>query len=359
MAIPHSSIPRRLNRRTIRRGLVAFLVLAIGGLVVNFARGENRDLGSLLDMMRWEYLAVVVFCLGIDWMLGGYRLYIFGKAIATHTSFWDYFRAGLANIFAAGLTPSSTGGGPAQIYIMQRAGVPISVCLALSVINLLTTLLFFFFGACVALALNPGLYHGNLNALMQYGFMAFGIALVSGSVAILKPEWSLRVGWGLNRGVTVVSKRLGNAFGRLLMRLDTIVHEYKSHVMDFIVKRPGIVAKSLVATIALYCNKCLIAYLIVRLMGISTPFWHLLFVQIIEFFIIYFAPTPGAGGIAEVSSSGLMAAIIPASETAYFALLWRFFTLYLALIVGGVVVMRQLSRDLTAEGAAKEGEYQQ
>ncbi len=349
MASMDTAFSRKLSKRTIRRGLLAFLTLAIGGLILNFVSGENEDIRTVLATMQWRFLGIILVCVMVDWLLGAYRLYIFGKSVAPHTTIRDYIRAGLANFFAAGLTPSQTGGGPAQIYILQRAGVPISASLALSIINLCSTLLFFFLGACLAITLNPGIYPGNLNTLVQFGFWAFSITIVLFGLFVFKPEWCLRMLWHIPDNVSRVSRRAGQFIGRFLTQLDTGVHEYKGHIVYFIVKRPGIVLKSLLGTVVLYFNKFLIAYFIVRMLGSWTPFWHLLFVQLLQFFIIYFAPTPGAGGVAEVSASGLMSAIIPIRETAYFALLWRFFTLYLALFAGGLVMMHQLNRDLATE----------
>ncbi|MBI1929967.1 flippase-like domain-containing protein [Candidatus Poribacteria bacterium] len=343
---------KKLNKPTIRRGLMVFCILAMSGLLINFLWWKGTGVSDVLKMVQWKYLGLMPVLVVLDWVISAYRLYIFGKAVAPQTTLLDYVRADLANTFMGGVTPSQTGGGPAQIYILQRAGVPVSASLALGIINLLSTFSLFFVATFLMLALSPNLYPPRLKPLVEYGFWTFGMSAIVFGMLILKPEWCLRMLWHLPKGANRISQKLSNRLIKGLTRLDTMVHEYKAHLLYFIVKRPWIAVRSLLVTAALYFNKLMIAYFVVQMLGVWPPFWHTVGVMTFLFFIIYFAPTPGAGGIAEVCASLLMSSLLPEQEIPYFALLWRLFSLYLPMMVGWGVIMRQLSRDLKPKRAS-------
>jgi uncharacterized membrane protein YbhN (UPF0104 family) len=61
--------------------------------------------------------------------------------------------------------------------------------------------------------------------------------------------------------------------------------------------------------------------------------------QIVQLLVIYFAPTPGASGVAELSSVWLMGKLIPESLLLIYAVLWRLATTIISAVIGGFVLM--------------------
>ena len=60
-----------------------------------------------------------------------------------------------------------------------------------------------------------------------------------------------------------------------------------------------------------HANKLLAGYVAMRTLGIHANFVDILLLQTLIMFLLYFAPTPGASGIAEVLSALIMAAYVP------------------------------------------------
>ena len=60
--------------------------------------------------------------------------------------------------------------------------------------------------------------------------------------------------------------------------------------------------------------------------------------------VFYFAPSPGAAGIAEISAAGVMGGIVPPECMGAYVLLWRLFTLLIGLGAGALVMVRSLYR---------------
>jgi uncharacterized protein (TIRG00374 family) len=67
-----------------------------------------------------------------------------------------------------------------------------------------------------------------------------------------------------------------------------------------------------------------------------------MYIQLFIILLSYFSPTPGASGIAEVSSLVLMAALVASPVAAIYTFLWRMCTLYVNTTIGGILLYREL-----------------
>ena len=94
-----------------------------------------------------------------------------------------------------------------------------------------------------------------------------------------------------------------------------------------------------------HANKLLAGYVAMRTLGIHANFVDILLLQTLITFLLYFAPTPGASGIAEVLSALIMAAYVPKELTPLYILIWRLILSYFTI---GVRVLRL--HQLGAEG---------
>lgn len=64
--------------------------------------------------------------------------------------------------------------------------------------------------------------------------------------------------------------------------------------------------------------------------------------QAVFMFVLYFVPTPGASGVAEGGGAALFGLLVPWHVAGVMAILWRFFTEYLAIGMGAAVAIRLL-----------------
>ena len=122
------------------------------------------------------------------------------------------------------------------------------------------------------------------------------------------------------------------------------VVQLRFYLQHFFHKERLILSVSFLLTIAIYSNKYLIAYVILKGLGLDVNFLQVMYLQIIQFFILYFSPTPGASGIAEVSSVSLMSTIVPTGYLPVFAVLWRFFITYVGVTLGGWITLKDLNQ---------------
>jgi uncharacterized protein (TIRG00374 family) len=100
----------------------------------------------------------------------------------------------------------------------------------------------------------------------------------------------------------------------------------------------------LLCTGVLLGAKLLIAYLLVRGLGVAADVWEVFSIQIVVLLVVYFCPTPGGSGAAELGPAVLMAGILPAGLPAVYVVLWRTIVTYIPVVLGSVILLRYLGK---------------
>jgi len=64
--------------------------------------------------------------------------------------------------------------------------------------------------------------------------------------------------------------------------------------------------------------------------------------QVVVTFFMYFAPTPGAAGVAEGGYGLLFSQLVQKQDITLLTLSWRFLTIYVGLVIGMFVIYREM-----------------
>ncbi len=301
-------------------------------------------------------MAGLIPLIALDYWLGGirYRLFLNGKTFP-YVSLWQCMRSNWANMFMGAATPFQTGGGPAQVYMLWRRGVRVGDTLAISAVNLCATLLFFLLSSLVALYwIPPGLFGENFTPVFRTGFIVVACIVGVSLLIMFFPHAAYRVlqkivGWIPLRGERALTIR-----DRLLTRVSVETHRFEEGFEVIRREHKAEVLLTIIATLVLFSNKYLMGYVIARAIGQPVPFDVFIGLQVVQLLLIYFAPTPGASGVAELSSVWLMGKLMPESMLLVYAIIWRFTTTILAAMIGGVILIGEV-RDIGKEKAVTPG----
>ena len=95
-----------------------------------------------------------------------------------------------------------------------------------------------------------------------------------------------------------------------------------------------------------HANKLLAGYVAMRALGLEANFYDILLLQTLISFLLYFAPTPGASGLAELLSAAIMSIYVPRVLTPSYTLVWRFINSYATVITGAALFYYWLRRGL-------------
>ncbi len=340
------------GKKHVIRGFRLFVLLSLVGFALVFIFTTTSESLKALLSFKTNYIFLALVLVLVDFFLGGLRIHVFfTKEVLKKVSLLDCIKANLANIFVAAVTPSNTGGGAAQLYILTRRGAPFSGAMSVSLINFFCSLLFFLISFLIVfLFTKEGIFPSGITYLVRYSFLIFSIFSILATFILLKPESLGFLSRILTKITQVIWKKNKEKAERIAEKLRDQVVEFRFYLRHFIYKEKLILLASFVLTIMIYLNKYFIAYVVIKGLGLDVGLMQVIYLQVIQFFLLYFSPTPGASGIAEVSSVSLMSTMLPTSHLPAFAILWRFFVTYIGVGVGGWITIKDLNEFFKEKG---------
>ena len=345
-----------------RKKLLSSMLVAASILAVIWIAFGNGEFGKTWQALR---------SLDPLWMLGLFGcwfVYMFFDAFG----YWMYFRsegfrislgrsinASLICFYYSNITPTSAGGQPMLINSLRKAGIPVGYGTMGSTIRFI----------CNQFAVSV------LSLVFWVANRDF-VAHQLGSVI-----WLIRLGWLVNfSGIPLV---LMAAFQRRLIqrmilgmislgvRLKLIRNREAAeasagNVLDTyhtalreLLHRPGRIVVQIFSAMAGIMGLIGSIYFVYHAFGLhGTPWYHLLTVSFLLYVSACYTPLPGASGAQEGGFLLYYARLIPEGILGLALLVWRFFTYYLFLIVGVLMVILErviLNREnrRKAEGARR------
>ena len=317
-----------------------FVLLTLGGAAWALSRAPVglADFGVLLELPVPVLAALAGLCAGI-YVTDVLRYRSIAAAIGTTVPWRAGFDASVANFFFSWITPGSTFGVPATIYMLGRRGVPWDATVAIAFAKAFTGVAVIVVAslAFIALGLGPD-YDAAVLGVVLFGGSVFATLFGLLVAASIWPAPAQRVvarvfGWLARR--LHGGRRLAAAEQVTLRSIDRLT-----------LLRTGGVAPllHLVVMHALY---------FAVFAGIGVVLMHAFggevgvrafAATVIYIAFTYLAPTPGGAGFAEAMALPFFGPLLAADQAVLFVLCFRGLTLYLQigfaipymLIVGGV-----------------------
>src|SRR5438552_9723113 len=165
-----------LTPRLLRRGLELFAAISLGGvaLLVGYYLIFKGDRAAVFlapfGELDWRWVPVGLVLSSMDWVGGGFRLWICTRYVHPGVRLRDMILAGGFGAWGSYLTPFQSGSAPMSIWVMKRAGVPVPVALSSIFVMFNATVWFFAIAGPLAIWLGAG------KSLAQHG-LVLGITL--------------------------------------------------------------------------------------------------------------------------------------------------------------------------------------
>ena len=348
-------IQHYFKRSFIIKHTLWFALISIATIGGVFFFNHSAGTFKALDQIKLKFILICLVMVFADLMMGSWRNHMYIRKLQPGISQWVSFKANVANMFMGAVTPAHGGSGPAQIYVYMRHGVSFSDSFAVSLINFGVTLIFMpLAGFAAILFMNEEYVGGIVPSLLQYTFTFFAIFLVIFLLAFWKPVWVAAI---IKKIVGLLGKLIPARRERLMtwaINTEKNIAKYQHRCSVIIKKNPLLLPLSLILTIVMYFNKYCMQYVILLGLGVQADLLQVVSIQVLIQFIIYFMPTPGGSGFAEISISVLYGKIVPAALLSIFTLLQRSFLLFFPAMIGALVVLKLLHQQAKGKEIAKK-----
>lgn len=321
--------------------LVLFLVVsAIAFFIIYNLFAEGFNFQRILDFPI-EIIAMLGALLFFYFLFDGLRLFAILKTLEAEIKFFEIYKLVFINLFVSNITPLASGGGFAQVYFLQDKGVPLGKSSAATLIRTLLATTMLFIGAPLILfsnesmlALVPG------NSVYFYLAAFIGLYLLFFYFIIFKNKLLKKLIYqvlSFLRSKNIISeKRYKKILRYLFDNLDLFIDD----LILFIYGEKLYVCLSFLFTVIFLLSEFSFSYLLLSGMGYDVSFLYIITLQVVIVFLMYFAPTPGASGVAEGGYSLLFRQFVNKNDVFPLIIYWRFFTKYIGMFIGIFVFSR-------------------
>lgn len=343
-----------LTPTALRRGFEVFLLISIASYVgVLFYGNDAGAFVASLGTIQWGWVLVGLGLASMDWIGGGLRLWVLAREVHPKPPIGPLMIAGGMGAWGAYVTPMQTGSSPIQIYAMKRAGIPVPKAITIVLISFIATVVFFALSGPLALALGAGQSLGakgnvlglSLLDLFKGSMAIFAVLGVLLMTVMVAPKL-------ISRGVHRIAEALSRRSTKMAARLEGVrtgIDQMHESMAAFNTPRGwlSLVWATLISGPS-HANKLLAGYVALRAVGIEANFVDVLLVQTLITFLLYFAPTPGASGVAEFLSAAVMSVYLPRELVPLYTLIWRCILSWFTIATGFFVFSTWVRKGLKA-----------
>lgn len=334
---------------------VAINVLAIAVMaIVEFTKDDQgmpfAEVSSLLAQ-NWYYL---LFCLGAFFMIlicesGKYLLMI--HSCTGKVMFRESFEVATLGRYYDYITPSGSGGQPFQMFYLKKAGLSAGVSGALPVVGFFTNQAAFLICAIVlfiarapVLTTAPAMKVAATIGLICYSVVPILILLFS-----IFPGLTTGMVRGIMRFLAKV--HIIKDFDRSFAKVCKYFEDYRTHLF-LLSKKGAVFAMTLILSIIAQIALVSVPYFVLCACGVQNTIWvDIITLSLYVYAAVTFIPTPGNAGVAE-GAFYIIFEKLSGGVLFWGTLIWRFFTYYLFIALGLVIVA------ITSFRAKKIGEIE-
>lgn len=326
------------NQKQYRWGIIFVGVTFLGMCVFLLEKYRADTLYKLLKEVQVRWILAALVLLIFYWFTEALGLHAVLKKLAPFQRLSDTFCAAMVGQFFNCITPFSGGGQPMQAFYLVKKGVSLSFASCSLLIKFIVYQFVMTVYSAVTLTISFQNFLGRISSVGWLCFFGFGInvAVISGLLCLgffRKPaetilygsiDLAARFGW-------ISEQKKQRANQKAEKELEQFYGGFEQMRRDI----SGIVwiaALTLVQLTALFLIPLCIFYSL-GLQGADILFMVCAAAFVLNF--TSFVPLPGAAAGAEIGFYTVFGLFFPESLLPFAVLLWRVFTFYLPVLVGG------------------------
>ena len=341
------------TKKIINRGiqLLSFLLLMLITFYIIFSKNDIRTIYTAMKTLHPLALILTTACAIFYVCAEGFMIWYLLRVSGKKTRLSLCFGYSFIGFFFSGITPSATGGQPAQLVIMKKNGIPLGdATLTLMTVALLYKLVLVLIGTGLLLFWKDGLVTclDGYTALYYLGLCLNLLFVILLLLIMFHGEWIEKL--LLSAEKIGVRLRLCKPSERRKAAFHRIVTDYQSAFRFFLSHK----SKILFVTFCTFLQRCslfLLPCLIYR--GMDLNGYHALTIISLQasiYISVDMLPLPGSQGISELMYHTVFAPVFPGNTLTASMCITRGISFYFLLILGAIISCRTFySRGQQAE----------
>ncbi|MBQ3540270.1 MAG: flippase-like domain-containing protein [Phascolarctobacterium sp.] len=332
-----------MSEKLMKRLTILFACVVMISVAVIYFTFDIRAL-EYLTMFEPKCILLALSCLAVGLFFDGLRLITLADVTGAKLTLKQVVNVVLSNYFLALVTPGASGGAIAQIMFMRKAGVPVAKA---TVVVLVRTVMSIFF----LILLVPVVLHSDsdIGEWMPASVIT-AVSLIFTSLPV--------VAFFLMR-TTYPEKwldKLTRKFSYTTRQNCFIWYEEFKNAFKIMAQHPLKVFRAFIESgLSLLGIYATVPAFFTGLGDFSFDLFQVMGRMILLNLVLYFSPTPGGSGVAEVGFVALFSNILPDGTVGIMAVLWRFAAEYLPFLLGATVSIRAFGADVMNMASISSG----
>lgn len=316
--------------------LVTFTIL----LILFFKTNQLENMVEALKQIKPIFIGFAVLLIMGYWLFEAYILYRLIKHSEAHLSFSAALKITLAGQFFNGITPFASGGQPAQLYMLHKHSIPLGTGASVLTRKFIIYQAALVFYSLIVVAFESAYFMHEIPHFAFLGLVGFAVNLIVISVLLLlayRYTFTMRIAIGFAKFIRKKSKcRAVKRRCRLTLVQLRNFHAQMDKARE---KRTAwfVLGFLSMLQLTLFFSIPLVIGYGFHLTNLSI--FYMIGAAAFVSMITAFIPIPGAALGAEGSFFLVYQIFFPSKLVITALLLWRIFTYYMPLLVGGTVVM--------------------
>lgn len=325
---------------------VVFIIISSLTLLYIYHNFEKPSNILIFTKFPVSIIISLVLLLLIYFIFDGLRLYFVIKTLECNIEYKYIFKLVFINLFISNITPFATGGGFIQIYYLTKKNISLGNATAATTIRTILATATVFVATPIIL-INEKSFETILPQTSLFIYMSLFAVLymIFFYVVIFKNRLLKKLVYNVLSFIKdkgLISKERYNNVAKYLFKEINIFGESLAY---FFSGYPVYMIGSVVFTILFLISELSFSVLLIRGLGYQVSGVSVLLMQVVVLFFMYFAPTPGATGVAEGGFSLVFSHFV--KETDMFPLIfaWRLFTKYIGILIGMLIFFISFFRE--------------
>jgi len=317
----------------------------------------GKHFSSKTSFFTFEALSPIILlalcCLLIFYfLLDALRFLYVLRTLQIEVSLGYLVKLSFINMFLSNITPFATGGAFAQIYFLNKKKIPIGDATAATTIKTLLPIIFFFITTPIILITDKSLFRiiqsGNnliyiLSLVSLYILAIYGFYKVIKNTNIIKNNLSIIL-YLLETRKIISKNKVAKFRNNIFLEIDI----FAINIKRFLKGKKKYIFLSIIYTILYLFALFIFPVILIRGLNSSISTNQIISLQILLTFITYFAPTPGATGVAEGGFTLMFSDFVGKNDIVSLTFSWRFFTMYLGMLIGLIIFYVEIAKNKLA-----------
>jgi uncharacterized protein (TIRG00374 family) len=258
-------------------------------------------------------------------------------------------------MFLSNITPFATGGAFAQIYFLNKKEISIGGATAATTVKTALPIIFFFITTPIILITDKSLFKiipsGNnliyiLSLVLMYILACYGFYRVLKNTNIIKKRLSKILNLLENKKI-ISNNKVERFRNSSFLEIDV----FAINIKRFLKGKKKYILLSIILMMLYLFVLFIFPVILIKGLNSSISTSQIISLQILLTFITYFAPTPGATGVAEGGFTLMFSNFVDKSDIVSLTFSWRFFTMYLGMLIGLIIFYGEIVKNkLLAKG---------